>query len=368
MIVLINNPVFQTFIFSGFLFLAFVLMIRKGDEVGSLSIAKTQELKGLAIFVIVLSHISYFLVSDSRFLWPLSTMAGVGVNLFLFLSGYGLTISNLKNNLSVWQFYKRRLIKLFIPLWPMLLIFFSLDIFLLHRAYSLAYIGRTILGITLHADLYQDINSPLWYLTFILFFYLLFPILFSKKRPYLTAIMLFVAAQGVVYLKPHFLDYVLHLYKVHTVAFPLGILCAWLMVTLKFDKFKNYFEKLKPLARNFIYYFSMLVLVGIFIYSLVSSGVGVSANKEQLMSIISVLSLTLIFILKKTDFKFLYLFGIYSYEIYLWHWPIMYRYDFIFKYLPAWLSTILYLVLFILLGWTFQKIIGLFNNKVEIKK
>ena len=164
----------------------------------------------------------------------------------------------------------------------------------------------------------------------------------------------------------------MHLYKVHTVAFPLGILFAWLMTTINFAKFKVAWEKIKPLAREFIYYFSIIVLIGIFLYSVIDSAVGASANREQTMSIISILALTLIFILKKIDFKFLYLFGIYSYEIYLWHWPLMYRYDFIFKFLPAWLATLLYLALFLFLGWGFQKIVGVFSKKkeaaVEVKK
>ncbi|MHB8903605.1 MAG: acyltransferase family protein [Patescibacteria group bacterium] len=372
MIVSINNPVLQTLIFSIFFFLALILMIRKGTDSGSLSINKTQELKGLAILLIVFSHISYFLVSDNNFLWPFSIMAGVGVNLFLFLSGFGLTMSSLKNNLSVWQFYKRRLIKLFIPLWPMLIILFIADFFVLHINYSWQYIGEAMLGITRHADLYQDVNSPLWYLTFILGFYILFPLLFFKKRPWLSAVLIFLAVYFFVDWEPIPFYNVLHLYKVHTVAFPLGILFAWLMTTINLAKFKIAWEKIKPLMREFIYYFSVIVLIGIFVYSVMDSAVGASANREQTMSIISVLALTLIFILKKIDFKFLYLFGIYSYEIYLWHWPLMYRYDFIYRYLPAWLSTLLYLALFLFLGWGFQKIVGLFSGKkevaVEVKK
>lgn len=372
MIVLISNPVFQTLIFSAFFFLAFILMIRKGTDSGSLSINKTQELKGFAILIIVLSHISYFLVNDHNFLWPLSTMAGLGVNLFLFLSGFGLTFSSLKNNLSVGQFYKRRLIKLFIPLWPMLLIFFVLDFFVLHISHSLIYMGKAMIGLITHADLYQDVNSPLWYLTLIIFFYILFPIFFSKKRPWLSAILLFLAAYGVVYIKPTFLNDVAHLYTIHTAAFPLGILAAWGLSIFNLEKFKNSFAKIKPLMRGLIYYFSLIILMGIFLYSVVYSGIGASPSIEQTMSIIATLSLSLIFILKKVDFKFLYIFGLYSYEIYLWHWPIMYRYDFIYKYLPAWLSTLLYLAVFLALGFTLQKIVASFSRRkeiaVEIKK
>ena len=363
MIVSISNPVFQTLIFSAFFFLAFILMIRKGTDSGSLSISKTQELKGFAILVIVLSHIAYFLVSDHQFLWPLSIMAGVGVNLFLFLSGYGLTISNLKNNLSIWQFYKRRLVKLFIPLWPMLILFFTLDFFVLHLSYSWAYIGRTMLGIITHADLYQDVNSPLWYLTLIIFFYLLFPLFFSKKRPWLSAILLFLAAYGVIYFKPSSLDQVIHLYKVHTAAFPLGVLFAWVMTSIKFDKLEIVWAKIKPLARGLIYYLSIIILIGIFYYSVKYPGIGGNADREQLMSLISVVSLTLIFILKKVDFKFFYLFGLYSYEIYLWHWPIMYHYDFLYSWLPVWLATALYLVFFVVLGWVTSKLVELIMGK-----
>lgn len=343
-------------------------MLKKGNESGTLSINKTQELKGFAILIIVLSHIAYFLVNDHRFLWPLSTMAGVGVNLFLFLSGYGLTLSNLKNNLSVWEFYKRRLIKLFIPLWPMLVIFFTLDYFILHINYSWSYMGEAMLGIIRHADLYQDINSPLWYLTFILGFYLLFPIFFSKKRPWLTAILLFLAAYYFVYFKLAPFDYVLHLYKIHTVAFPLGVLAAWAMTSVNPDKFRNVWLKIKPLGREALYYFSLIILLAIFVYTVMNPGIGASANREQFMSIISTLALVAIFILKKVEFKFLYIFGLYSYEIYLWHWPIMYRYDFIYKYLPAWLATLLYLALFLALGWGFQKILAIFSKKKEVIK
>jgi len=367
MIVLISNPVFQTLIFSAFFFLAFILMIKKGTDSGSLSINKTQELKGFAILVIVLSHIAYFLVSDHQFLWPLSIMAGVGVNLFLFLSGYGLTVSSLKNNLSIGQFYKRRLIKLFIPLWPMLIILFVLDFFILNLSYSWAYMSRAMLGIITHADLYQDVNSPLWYLTLIIFFYLLFPLFFSKKRPWLSAILLWCAAGLIVYFKPVPLDQVLHLYRVHTIAFPLGILVAWGMSTLNYEKLKNSFTKIKPFTQNLVYYFSIIILLGICIYSIVNPGIDGDPAIEQLTSLVTTLSLVLIFILKKVDFKFLYIFGLYSYEIYLWHWPIMYRYDFIYKYLPAWLSTLLYLALFVALGWGFQKIVASFSKKREAR-
>jgi peptidoglycan/LPS O-acetylase OafA/YrhL len=80
------------------LFLAVLLRsVKKIQTNHSFTPSTTEELKGIGILAVVFSHIGYFLVNDHRFLFPLSTIAGVGVNLFLFLSGMGLTFSSIKN-------------------------------------------------------------------------------------------------------------------------------------------------------------------------------------------------------------------------------------------------------------------------------
>ena len=79
-------------------------------------------------------------------------------------------------------------------------------------------------------------------------------------------------------------------------------------------------------------------------------------------SIVTSLLFIALFIIKRFDIKTLYWFGFYSYEIYLFHWPLMYRYDFLYKYLPAWLALALYLVIFIGLGWVFKYVIDAKNK------
>jgi len=360
MLISINNPLQATWLFSLVFFVALLVFIKPRKINEWFPAELTTELKGLAIVMIVLSHIGYFLVSDTRFLWPLSIMAGVGVNLFLFLSGYGLTVSQTRKDLSVWQFYKRRLIKLFIPFWLSLIVFLSLDFFLLGASYSWQYLSKALVGIFTHANLYTDINSPLWYLTFILGYYLLFPLLFSKKRPWLTAIVLYLIGDLVIYYKPVELDYVLHLYKVHIFAFPLGVLAAWGVSKLKNPEI---LEKLARGWRAVGYYLVMAGLLALFIYTNFNSGIGESASKEQLMSIIAVLAICLVFILKKIEFRLFYWFGLYSYEIYLWHWPIMYRFDIFYRFMPAWLATLVYLAFFIGLGWAVSKLTDLLTKK-----
>ncbi len=225
----IGHPILSTWIFIMVflalnLFFAHYRPLRK--ELFPLS--TTRELKGFAILAIIFSHIGFFLVSDHRFLWPLSIMAGVGVNLFLLLSGYGLSVSSLKRPTSLVSFYRRRLTKIYLPLWIVLSLLLILDYLILHRTYALDYLAKAFLGIFQGANLETDINGPLWYFTIIVFYYLAFPLVFMKKHLWLSALILFGIGDWIVHSRIDFLSNVMRLYEVHTIAFPLGMFLAWL--------------------------------------------------------------------------------------------------------------------------------------------
>jgi hypothetical protein len=130
-----------------------------------LPFAVTQQLKGLAILTIVFAHIAYMLVSDNRFLYPLSIAAGVGVDLFLFLSGFGLTLGMLRAPLAPLPFYRRRLLRLFIPFWIVLVLLLLADRVLLGRSYAPGYMLQSLLGWFPRASAWEDVNSPFWYIS-----------------------------------------------------------------------------------------------------------------------------------------------------------------------------------------------------------
>lgn len=349
MLINIENPIFHTIIFSILLFLTIIFSARKTNENG-LSFSYTNELKGLAILMVIFGHIGYFLFSDHRFLFPLSTVSGVGVNIFLFLSGFGLTLSELKSKNSILGFYKLRFKKIFTPMWTVLILLLILDYFLLGRSYSTQTIVQSFLGFFPQADIYTSLDSPLWYFSLILFYYLVFPLVFWFKKPLLAIVLMFLIGILMIQLPLPVNRSVLALYQLHNLAFPLGMALAVLLTKLPLI---NILQNLKS-----VFKYSVIIISGLlFAYLAIYSGIGEGLMVEQLFSLITMTALLLIVLLIPYQSKFLVIFGIYSYEIYLIQWPLMYRYDFLYKYLPADLATFGYLFLYLLLAIGLNKLI-----------
>ncbi|OGH66254.1 MAG: hypothetical protein A3B90_02245 [Candidatus Magasanikbacteria bacterium RIFCSPHIGHO2_02_FULL_41_13] len=338
------NPLQETIIFGVIFFIVLFFSLRRKKGTDVFPVETTNEIKGFAMIAIVLSHIGYFLSRQTDFLFPFSIYAGVSVDLFLFLSGYGLAVSAFKKQLSVKEFYKKRVAKLFVPLWTILILLLLLDYFFLQKTYPLQDVILSFFGIFRHADLFQDINSPLWYITLTLFYYILFPFFFSQKRPLFSAIGLYLAGWLLLQTALPVSAGVFWLYTLHIFAFPLGILGATIM-----QKLGNKSESF--LQTKLLRWVALALSVTAFVYFGLHSEVGKGYVLEQLGSLLLLLFCLLIFLFKKVQFQLLSIFGIYSYEIYLIHWPLLYRYDFLYKYMPAGLATALYLL--ILLGLAF---------------
>ncbi|MFA6897694.1 MAG: acyltransferase family protein [Patescibacteria group bacterium] len=393
MIISISNPIEATRIFIAIFTVALFLSMKRRTDRELFPISVTQELKGLAILAIVFAHVGYALVSDNRFLFPLSIMAGAGVDLFLFLSGYGLVVSGIKRNLSVKDFYRVRLLKLFSPLWLSITAFFLLDFFILGKTYSWwGYVLPSFVGIFPSADLSGDLNSPLWYFTFILFYYLMFPIVFSKRKPWLSATIIYAVSYIILHHSPLYLSRVIGFYELHTIAFPLGMIVGGIFCHLGHrsesstrskagllvksfkrrtgiagaasDKSANNIKSSMPkIFKRLGYYLLLAVLMFVIAYTACHSGSDKSPFVRQLISIVTMSAITLLFLVKKTEVRLLYWFGLYSYEIYLLHWPILSRYDIFFRFSPSWVAMAAYLCLFLALGWLLRKADKYFAGK-----
>src|SRR5688572_19026143 len=143
----IKDPQTQTLILAILLVsLILVTLRRKKSDSLIFPTTITQELKGFAILTIVFGHIGYFLVSQDNFIYPLSIASGLGVNIFILLSGYGLTVSTLKKKLSLVNFFRNRLLRLFIPMWIVLGVILLLDWLILGIIYDRTTVLQNLVG------------------------------------------------------------------------------------------------------------------------------------------------------------------------------------------------------------------------------
>ena len=365
----------STFVVIAFAILVLFTTLKQSTHSDVFPVSVTNELKGLGILTVVFAHFAYMKVTNAEFLFPLSIIAGVGVDLFLFMSGFGLTVGMLKRPMKTVDFYKKRVIKIFIPFWIALIIMFIADAVFMDKTYSVGYIIKSMLGFFPTADGFGDVNSPFWYITWMIMFYLLYPLVFFKDKPWLSAIILAVIATiigtfNIFDLGSNWL------HRLHTVAFSMGIILAWLLQVKEGEKnkFIEYIKDFRDNSKDMKYIVIAIMFVIVFYVSQrtgagswpsLTAILGQGFFVEQLMSIVIMLAFTVIFILKKVDSKFLTMYGVYSYEVYLIHWPLMAKYDIFFVYLPAWAAVIAWLVAFILVSMLLQRLVTPVSNFVD---
>jgi peptidoglycan/LPS O-acetylase OafA/YrhL len=363
----LTDDIYQTNLIVIAILIAVVLFtFRRAKHTDLFPISVTQELKGLGILTVVFAHFAYMLVTNADFLFPLSIIAGVGVDLFLFMSGYGLTVGMLKKPLPILEFYKRRVIKIFIPFWVAIIIIFAADAIFLDKNYGVSYMIQSLLGWFPTANGSEDVNSPFWYITWMMMFYALFPLVFSTKRPWLSAIILAVIATLIgVYNPLEMGDNWLH--RLHTVAFSLGIVFAWALFETK-DKENKLVKALKKFRNEAkvmpLVVIALMLAVVVYMslhttsshWPTLTAILGKGFFVDQFTSIIIMFAFIVIFSLKKFDNKFLAIYGLYSFEVYLIHWPLIGRYDIFFNILPAWAAVVAWIISFILISWLLQKI------------
>lgn len=366
-ITLTDNVALSTNIVIAVLLVVVLLTFRKSERTDIFPISVTEELKGFGILTVVFAHFAYMKVTNPDFLFPLSIIAGVGVDLFLIMSGYGLTVSMLKKPMGIWDFYKRRVIKIFIPFWVALILIFAADAIFLGLNYPVPYMIKSMLGWFPTALGFGDVNSPFWYITWMLMFYVLYPLVFSVSKPWLSAIILAVIATLIGTYNPLELgDNWLH--RLHTVAFSMGIILAWLLQESK-GKENKLVNAIKEFRNNSnlircIIVVAMIVLVGYMSlhttanhWPTLTAILGKDFYVDQFTSIVIMIALMIIFSLKKFDNKFLAIYGVYSFEVYLIHWPLIGRFDPYFSILPSWAAVVAWMISFIILSILLQKIV-----------
>ena len=128
---------------------------------------------GIASLLVLMSH--FIIFPDNKYISVLQSHGIIGVDIFLFLSGFGLC-SSLQRNDNILTFYRKRLIRIFSVFLPLSLIY----VFLTFENVEGAVLNMTTLGYWVGHDYLE------WYTPAILFLYVLFPCFYKlcdKAKP-----------------------------------------------------------------------------------------------------------------------------------------------------------------------------------------
>ena len=277
----------------------------------------TTAIKGIAIILVIISHIGQFGYGIRMFV----PLGGIGVAVFLILSGYGLMESFYRNGLK--DFWKKRFLKVVIPyiIW---IIVYSLYLYIRHLPFSI-----------------DEIRY--WFVEYIIIWYFLFYISISITKSY-KWLFLGVSAIVLLWMMPC-------LQAQQSLSFPIGMFISCHKTIIK-DKRKLTLIAIICLFIGIMAFFiKQMVASGVYsIWDMNIENLTVVKNLDnddiirKIIQVLTKLPTALFFIIIGDIFrsytnKHLVFIGTLAYEIYLVHMPLVH-------YI---VSNLLNLILFIIL-------------------
>ena len=149
-------------------------------------------LRGFSIFTIVLMHLlQSFPISP--FLMAASSFGGAGVHVFILCSGFGLYLSYLNRPLTYIQFLKRRFLKVYLPYIIIILISALIPFYNTSSDKLLQVLSHVFLFKMFFNDLESSFGLQMWFVSTIIQFYLLWPLLlklFNKSTGVIYALLI----------------------------------------------------------------------------------------------------------------------------------------------------------------------------------
>lgn len=170
-----------------------------------LSLKDTNVLKGIALLMLLFHHLFYVqkglyddiqLTSTHALVQDIGIWCKICVAIFVFLSGYGLTIGAMKSNgiTNLKHFYWHRFTKLLMNYWFIWLVFVPISVFVFGRTFTDVYqthiIPKLLLDFfgVINCMGWYGYNATWWFYSCIIVLYLCFPFLcrLQEKSPLLT--------------------------------------------------------------------------------------------------------------------------------------------------------------------------------------
>ncbi len=290
--------------------------------------------KALAILMVLISHLG-----QKYGINHLSYFGTFGVTLFLFLSGYGLTISYKKNGLK--DYFKKRYNKVLFPYELITIIWIFFDV-IGQKKYSTKIYLLSFLGI----DYTRSIDPTMWYVTFIILWYVIFYIIFklSKKDSTRFTILNLFGLFFLIFVKSGILKEIAEPFSLHSITFPIGV-----GIALYEERIRQYIN-IKS---------KILIIILISICYLIAKKVMILYLPTMCLDLISLV--LIIYILKYFNFKTLNFIGKYSYYIYLVEGYLIFRTKILTYINISSISIILYLAITFIIAFALSKIVNIKN-------
>jgi len=354
----IQNPDIANYIIIVvFICIAIGFLKRNPEPIAPLCKLQTDQLKGIAILMVIIGHL-WVHISAPKI--PI-VFSGDAVALFLFLSGYGLSISDNKKAYTVNIFFSKRIRRVMIPYWGTTIVILFLDYLILNKIHSARNTIITFLGINMNTET-QHIDYVRWYITFILLWYVLYYCSRFFLKDSARLLFLFTCA-GISFLLSY---YILHSGWYQFFAFPLG--CT---VALKYEWLRKSLLKRKVLYTFLaIFAFILAILYKIAMFDLrtftyldshfPSIILSLTNELHSILLCAGLVTIVVVFGYRKRYSAFLVFCGGISYELFLLHGAFLVRYNPIITSTdPVFLTANFMLFTFslMLLSYLYQKFI-----------
>ena len=247
-------------------------------------------------FWVRLSYPARFAIISNFFVDLIALRGGVtGVTIFFFLSAYGLTESQTKNQYNFIEYLKRRLLKVFIPLIITNILYYFPSLAWEEISFSIQTFSLYILNIKI-------LDGVTWFCNVILVFYIFFYLSFCFKKQVLKVSVLVLFTLGYSYFMVQYLPNAPY-YIYSIVGFPLGML---------FSLYKTHYTIRKVL---------ILSCIIVLIFSIFSQLISSYSNLwiGNIYSFLLIIFTSIIITKIRIQNRILSFCGNYSFEIYLLH-------------------------------------------------
>ena len=188
-ITLNNNLILNIFVFLVIPYFTFKdIKIFRGDHNEEvLSKNNTDVLKGISVIVVILSHLALFSTKKGLITIIFFNAGFLAVSVFLFISGYGLMMQNIKKDNYIRKNMPRKIFKLYLQFIMANVLTTIIDDIFLGTNYGVIEILKTSLLMR-----FVD-GRELWFVAAILYFYLVLYISFKFLREKQAIIMVCIA-------------------------------------------------------------------------------------------------------------------------------------------------------------------------------